>query len=337
MRYFLLLLLLGGAYFGWNFYQTDIVPKHADLEALEQAPHPEIDEAQAELDEFAEHHDAQATRLQQVLQEKEEAIRKYWETQMGIANQPKPAPSKPAPSEKNQPAQADARIARLMEQYDIRAAKVEELKAKLTTTTQQLAKAQTRIEEQIRQVETRLDINRIQQAEASNTKGKGFKVTDSKAELLKQQEQLPKELAQINRKGEILIQQQTEAYDKAARALGVFQSKVDRQIANIRAAVSSPVEEDRADVEMLEGDPKFQAMIKPYDEAVSHEETLTAATEKEVTTRVKILHALQNARNGDIASMRTQLEEEEQWFFTAAALAGLVLLIATAFSFGKRR
>ena len=59
---------------------------------------------------------------------------------------------------------------------------MEELKGKRDTTRQQLDNARNRLQEQIRQVETRLDINRIQRAEASNTKSKDFKVTESRAD-----------------------------------------------------------------------------------------------------------------------------------------------------------
>lgn len=88
---------------------------------------------------------------------------------------------------------------------------MEELKGKRDTTRQQLDNARNRLQEQIRQVETRLDINRIQRAEASNTKSKDFKVTESRADLLKLQASLPQELDRITRKGEAMLSDQTAA------------------------------------------------------------------------------------------------------------------------------
>ena len=150
---------------------------------MEQEPYPELDAAQARFDEAAELHEQQAARLQAAIQRKEEAIRKYWDAQMEKIDQAN-AGKKPVPAVKGRPnaRSAEARIANLLEQYDRRVADVEELKGKRDTTRQQLDNARNRLQEQIRQVETRLDINRIQRAEASNTKSKDFKVTESRAQ-----------------------------------------------------------------------------------------------------------------------------------------------------------
>ena len=64
MRYLLLILLLAGGYYGWNYYQNGIAPKHEALKAMEQEPCPELDAAQARFDEAAELHEQQAARLQ---------------------------------------------------------------------------------------------------------------------------------------------------------------------------------------------------------------------------------------------------------------------------------
>lgn len=82
MRYFLLILLLAGGYYGWNYYQTDLVPRHEEIKALEMEPYPELDAAQMRFDELAELHEQQAARLQAAIQRKEEAVRKYWDGQM---------------------------------------------------------------------------------------------------------------------------------------------------------------------------------------------------------------------------------------------------------------
>ena len=89
-------------------------------------------------------------------------------------------------------------------------------------------------------METRLDIDRIQRAEASNTKSREFKVTENREELLKLQASLPQELERITRKGETMIREKTEAWEKAKRELSLFQNKVDRQIASIRDTMNSP-------------------------------------------------------------------------------------------------
>ena len=213
----------------------------------------------------------------------EEAIRKYWDAQMEKIDQAN-AGKKSVPAVKGRPnaRSAEARIANLLEQYDRRVADVEELKGKRDTTRQQLDNARNRLQEQIRQVETRLDINRIQRAEASNTKSKDFKVTESRADLLKLQASLPQELDRITRKGAAMLSDQTAAYEKAKRELALFQNKVDRQIASLRDSMNSPLAEEYDETEILSEDPEFRTMISPYDQAVSHEETLVMRTEADV-------------------------------------------------------
>ena len=66
MRYLLLILLLAGGYYGWDYYQNGLAPRHEALKAMEQEPCPELDAAQARFDEAAELHEQQAVRLQQV-------------------------------------------------------------------------------------------------------------------------------------------------------------------------------------------------------------------------------------------------------------------------------
>ena len=57
MRYLLLILLLAGGYYGWDYYQTGLVPRHEAIKAMEQEPYPELDAAQARFDEAAELHE----------------------------------------------------------------------------------------------------------------------------------------------------------------------------------------------------------------------------------------------------------------------------------------
>lgn len=338
MRYLLLILLLAGGYYGWDYYQTGLAPRHEAIKAMEQEPYPELDAARERFDEAAELHEQQAARLQAAIQRKEEAIRKYWDAQMERADQAA-AEQKTLSPDKGKPnvRSVESRIARLLEQYDQRSADVEELKDKLDTTRQQLADARNRLQEQIRQVETRLDINRIQRAEASNTKSKEFKVTENRADLLKLQASLPQELDRVNRKGETLVREQTAAYEKAKRELTLFQNKVDRQIASLRDSMNSPLAEEYDETEILSEDPQFRTMIAPYDQAVSHEETLAMRTEAEVEEQAKVLHGLQRVRDGKIEGERSRLKQEEEIFFTAAAVIGVVLLISILLSFSKRR
>lgn len=338
MRYFLLILLLAGGYFGWNYYQTDLVPQHEEIKAMEGEPYPELDEAQLRFDELAELHEQQAARLQAAIQRKEEAVRKYWDSQMQKADQAAAASKQPRPSSgKPGVRTAESRITLLLEDYDRRSADVEGLKSKLSTTRQQLSSAQARLQEQIRQVETRLDINRIQRAEASNTRSREFKVTENREDLLKLQASLPKELERVTRKGEAMVLEQTEAYEKAKRELALFQNKVDRQIATLRDTMNSPLAEAYDDTAILADDPQFQAMIAPFDRAVSHEETLAMRTEADVEAQAKIVHGLQRIKDGKIEERRGQLRQEEQIFYTAATVIGAILLISLLLSFTRRR
>ena len=89
MRYLLLILLLAGGYYGWDYYQNGLAPRHEALKAMEQEPCPELDAAQARFDEAAELHEQQAARLQKAIQRKEEAVRKYWDARIKQAGQEK--------------------------------------------------------------------------------------------------------------------------------------------------------------------------------------------------------------------------------------------------------
>lgn len=337
MRYLFLILLLAGGYYGWDYYKNGLAPRHEALKAMEQEPCPELDAAQARFDEAAELHEKQAERLQEAIQRKEEAVRKYWNARMGQtdrANTGKKTES--AAKEKPNARNAEARIANLLEQYDCRAADVEELKSRRDATRRQLNDARNRLQEQIRQVETRLDINRIQRAEASNAKSRDFKVTENRADLLKLQARLPQELERVTSQGEALLRKQTAAYEKAKRELALFQNRVDRQIALLRDTMDSPFREGDDEAEILSEDPKFLAMIAPYDQAVSHEETIALRTEADVEKQAKALHGLQRIRNGNIEGERSRLRQEEEIFFTAAVI-GAVLLISILLSFIRRR
>ena len=310
MRYLLLILLLAGGYYGWDYYQNGLAPRHEALKAMEQEPCPELDAAQARFDEAAELHEQQAARLQKAVQRKEEAVRKYWDSRIKQAGQEKDGKKTPSPvSGRPNARSAEARIAYLLEQYDRRVAEVEKLKSRRNATRQQLDSARNRIQEQIRQVETRLDINRIQRAEASNKKSGDFKVTEN----------------------------QTEAYEKAKRELDLFQNNVDRQIASLRDSMNSPLAEDYDETEILSEDPEFRTMIAPYDQAVSHEETIVMRTEADVEEQAKALHRLQRVRDAKLEEERSRLRQEEEIFFTAATVIGVILLISILLSFARRR
>ena len=338
MRYLLLILLLAGGYYGWDYYQNGLAPRHEALKAMEQEPCPELDTAQARFDEAAELHEQQAARLQKAIQRKEEAVRKYWDARIKQAGQEKDGKKTPSPvSGKPNARSAEARIAHLLEQYDRRVAEVEELKSRRDATRQQLDSARNRLQEQIRQVETRLDINRIQLAEASNTKSRNFKVTENRTDLLKLQASLPQELERITDQGEAALRDQTEAYEKAKRELGLFQNNVDRQIASLRNTMNSPLAEDYDETEILSEDPEFRTMIAPYDQAVSHEETIVMRTEADVEEQSKALHGLQRVRDAKLEEERSRLRQEEEIFFTAAVVIGVILLISILLSFARRR
>ena len=214
---------------------------------------------------------------------------------------------------------------------------MEELKSRRDATRQQLDSARNRLQEQIRQVETRLDINRIQPAEASNTKNRNFKVTENRTDLLKLQASLPQELERITDQGEAALRDQTEAYEKAKRELDLFQNNVDRQIASLRDTMNSPLAEDYDETEILSEDPEFRTMIAPYDQAVSHEETIVMRTEADVEEQSKALHGLQRVRDAKIEEERSRLRQEEEIFFTAAVVIGVILLISILLSFARRR
>lgn len=327
MRYFLLILLIAGGYYGWDYYQTELVSRHQELKAMEQAPCPELDEAQARLEEAVKSNTQQVARLQEVIRKKEEFVCNYWEEQMKKAeNTVSQSNKKPSIANKPHALNPEERIARLLAQYDHKAAEVEALKNKCDITKQQLRDAQNKIQEQIRQVETRLDINRIQREEASNTKSKEFKVSESRAKLLNLQAELPQELERITRKGEALLREQSAAYEKADKDLNRFRDKVDKQILRLRNyAESLSSENDDMEV-LLADDPAFSAVIAPYDQAVDHEERLALQTEAELEKQLQNLHGIQRNRDGRIHETRHALESDEKIFFTLATVMGVFLL-----------
>ena len=94
MRYLLLILLLAGGYYGWDYYQNGLAPRHEALKAMEQEPCPELDAAQARFDEAAELHEQQAARLQKAVQRKDEAVRKYRDARITQTGQEKDALSR---------------------------------------------------------------------------------------------------------------------------------------------------------------------------------------------------------------------------------------------------
>ena len=278
MRYLLLILLLAGGYYGWDYYQNGLAPRHEALKAMEQEPCPELDAAQARFDEAAELHEQQAVRLQKAVQRKEEAVRKYWDARIKQAGQEKDGKKTPSPVNGRPNARsAEARIAYLLEQYDRRVAEVEKLKSRR------------------------------------------------------------QELERITDQGEAALRDQTEAYEKAKRELGLFQNNVDRQIASLRDSMNSPLAEDYDETEILSEDPEFRTMIAPYDQAVSHEETIVMRTEADVEEKAKALHGLQRVRDAKIEEERSRLRQEEEIFFTAATAIGVILLISILLSFARRR
>lgn len=78
-------------------------------------------------------------------------------------------------------------------------------------------------------------------------------------------------------------------------------------------------------------------MIAPYDQAVSHEETIVMRTEADVEEKAKALHGLQRVRDAKIEEERSRLRQEEEIFFTAATVIGVILLISILLSFARRR
>ena len=169
------------------------------------------------------------------------------------------------------------------------------------------------------------------------TKSRNFKVTENRTDLLKLQASLPQELERITDQGEAALRDQTEAYEKAKRELDLFQNNVDRQIASLRNTMNSPLAEDYDETEILSEDPEFRTMIAPYDQAVSHEETIVMRTEADVEEKAKALHGLQRVRDAKIEEERSRLRQEEEIFFTAATVIGVILLVSILLSFARRR
>ena len=101
--------------------------------------------------------------------------------------------------------------------------------------------------------------------------------------------------------------------------------------------MNSPLAEEYDDTAILAEDPEFQAMIAPFDRAVSHEESLTMRTEANVEEQAKVVHNLQRIRDGSIEEGRSRLKQEEQIFFTAATVIGAILLVSLLLSFTRRK
>ena len=67
------------------------------------------------------------------------------------------------------------------------------------------------------------------------------------------------------------------------------------------------------------------------------EETIVMRTEADVEEQAKALHGLQRVRDAKLEEERSRLRQEEEIFFTAAVVIGVILLISILLSFARRR
>ena len=139
------------------------------------------------------------------------------------------------------------------------------------------------------------------------------------------------ELAELHEQQAARLQSAIPRKEEAVRKYWDGQmEKADKAAAvskTSRAASGTPQAED----------PEFQAMIAPFDRAVSHEESLTMRTEANVEEQAKVVHNLQRIRDGSIEESRSRLKQEEQIFFTAATVIGAILLVSFLLSFTRRK
>jgi hypothetical protein len=302
------------------------------VEALEQQPHPGIDEAQKQWQVLAEQQQNQAQRLQEAIRQKEEAVCAFL---AGQADQ-----SGKTVADNDLPLYTgDVAVDRLLERYDRKKTQVDALRRCINDDKLKREKEMAEIEERIRQVETKLDIDRIQRAEAANSAHKKNIDISVRDNLLRQQKELPLRLEKLKRESEEVRQKQNAELEKAEQELAMFQRKTDKKIAVVRNSQDASEADSKTVVvdPVLMEDPKFKALIAPLDQAIDREEGLANKAAEAVDKQTLVLHRLNKAREEVIAEVRHPLEQNKQNFYLVSGVGGAVFLVGFFLSGSKKR
>ncbi len=325
MRYIFLILSLVGTWYCWSSYET----RHEE-EATRKAQAEQdlvgLPLIQSRIDELSALKTKQEEELQGIIDQRDNVIEQFRQTQAqqaDAAQEPEQLTALPDAA-----LSTGRRIAILHRRYDKKAQEVSQLERKLNDAKQRFSDAKFRCEEELRQLETRLDINRIQREERKNTGDRHFRVTEDRKDLLKQQELAKQKHKAVLAKGNQLILEHTKALHQANTELKKLRAYVDKKTAELSEQPSP--EAPPAVKPLTPGDEELQKIIAPHDVALNEAKNRLTRTATELTAQEKELERLERLQEGDSAAKNPGTLE---WI---TGLSGLLFILSLILFLKKR-
>ncbi|MDO4409818.1 MAG: hypothetical protein Q4C05_00875 [Akkermansia sp.] len=322
MKYVLLIILIVAGAFGWDYYQMELVPREAELAAMKEPA--ELVQGKRVYAELSAVQLAKVDVLQKEIERKEAFIREYWENRQGKAELEK---WESATEGKSKVMSAETRKARLLAQYDKRALEVDKMRDDMLSAEQELGKKKFQIEEELRKVASRLDVNRIQEAEARNTKSSAYKVDEKRSDLLKLQASLTKKLEKVTQSGEAKVAALTKKWKAADYELKKLQITIDERITEIDESESYGEGDLLSDAAMMVDSPEFLQKLKPYDKAIDEAEQATNDAETARNAQGRIVRDMQREYDAKLLSMKQELDDDMQKLKMYGGAGGVLLFI----------
>ncbi len=291
MRYFLLLLSLAGAWYCWTSYEKLHGSENA-VPAQTLQPQDKLAAAEnklAELNALCAQHEA---AFNEAVTRRDDAIEQF--------NRDRLAKEDNKEADENLTREPDARLSRerriniLLNRCEKKAALVAEKERNLHALKQKYSDAVYRYEEELRQLDTALDINRIQQEERKNTNDVNFRISENRNALLKRQKTAQTKLAELKKKGEKLLKDCADELKKAQTGLVNLREHIDRQVAALRAEQeAAPSESYGILTPATENDEEFRKLITPLDEALTQAEAQWTDAKKQRHALIKEMDRLE--------------------------------------------
>ncbi len=294
MRYIFLILSLVGAWYCWSSYKT-LHEEEATKKTQAEQDIAGIPLIQQRIDELTALKTKQEEELQGIIDQRDNTIEQFRQKQAqqtGTAQQPEQLTATPDAA-----LSTGRRIAILQRRYDKKAQEVSQLERKLNDTKQRFSDAKYRCEEELRQLETRLDINRIQKEERKNTGDRHFRISEDRKELLKQQELAKQKHKAVLVKGNQLILEHTKALHQANTDLKKLRAYVDKKTAEL--SQQAEAETPPALTPLSPDDAELQKILAPHDAARHEAKNRLTRTATELTAQEKELERLERLQEGD--------------------------------------
>ncbi len=334
MRYFLLLLSLAGAWYCWTSYEKQHGAEDAATPAAQAAqtvqPEEKIRAAENKLAELNALCAQCEAALDEAITRRDDAIEQFISTQ--AAKEGKPAADEDLPPEPDARLSRERRINLLLNRCEKKAALVDEQSRKLNTLKQNYRDAVYRYEEELRQLDTALDINRIQREERKNTNNDlNFRISEDRITLLKRQKTAQAKLNEVKKKGEKLLKEKELELKKAQDNLIKLREHVDNQVVALRAEQEAePAENYGVTPPAAESDEEFRKLIAPLDEALTQAHEQWNAAKKQRHAQMRELERIERElANPDAFKQPDRL----QWLIGLTA----VLFLVSICLFLKRR